>query len=217
MNLTVILTNWKRKQNLLKIVDQIKKQTLKSRIIVIDNSSFDPNNCFLYENDFVEIIKKDNSLMCWQRWEEAIKQESKYVCIMDDDLNFTRNDVLQDCFNYMEINSNIDCIGLEGVRLIKSKGYFDSNHQIAKSNHIIPISIVKGRFMFLKKDSLIGLDMTPDLTCDDIKVSSHLKTKILPPILWNSFQDLPQGNEALSGKQFQSIKRDYATKKYFKY
>lgn len=216
MDLTIILTNWKRKNNLLQIVDKIKDQTIRVNLIIIDNCSFDLENKILIENKEIKIIAKDNSLMCWERWEEAIKQDTKYICIMDDDLIFTRNNVLQDCYNYMEANNNIDCIGLEGVKLIKSKGYFGSNHQFAKSNHTIPVSIIKGRFMFLKKESLNGLDMTPDLTCDDIKVSSHLKVKILPPILWNSFKDLPQGNESLSGKQFQHIKRDYATKKYFR-
>lgn len=216
MDITIILTNWKRKENLKNIVDQIKKQTIKVKIVVVDNSSFDFENCFIAEDDSIEIIKKDNSLMCWERWQEAVKQQSKYICIMDDDLNFIRNEVLKDCYNYMELNNDIDCIGLEGVKLIKSKGYFGSNHQFAKSNHTIPVSIIKGRFMFLKTESLKELDMTPDLTCDDIKVSSHLKLKILPSILWNSFQNLPQGAESLSGKQFQSIKREYAAKKYFK-
>lgn len=216
MDLTIILTNWKRKENLKKILDQIKKQTIKLKIIIVDNSSLDNENCFSSEDHSIQILKKDNSLMCWQRWEEAVKQKTKYVCIMDDDLNFTRDNVLDDCFKYMEANSNIDCIGLEGVKLMKSKGYFEGNHQFAKSNHTIQVSIIKGRFMFVRTESLKGLDMTPDLTCDDIKVSSHIKNKILPSILWNSFIDLPQGKESLSGKQFQTIKRDYATKKYFR-
>lgn len=216
MNLTVILTNWKRKNNLIQIVNKFKQQTINFDLIIIDNSSLDSENKFIYEDNDIKIINEDNSKMCWARWEEAIKLKSKYVCIMDDDLIFSRDNVLEDCFNYMESNTEIDCIGLEGVKLIKFKSYFNSNHQFAKSNHTTDVSIIKGRFMFVKVSSLQGLDMTPDLTCDDIKVCSHLNKKILPSILWNSFYDLPQGTESLSGKQFQKIKREYATKKYFK-
>lgn len=215
MDLTIIFTNWKRKNNLKKIIDNTKKQTLKPKIVVIDNSSSDSVNKFETEDSEILIIKKENSLMCWDRWLFAKNVETKYVCIMDDDLTFSRNDVLEDCLNYMNSNNNVDCIGLEGVKLIKSKGYFASNHQFAKSNHIIQVSVVKGRFMFLKTECLKHLDMTPDLTCDDIKVSSYLQNKILPSILWNSFEDLPQGIESLSGKKYQKLKREYATKKYF--
>lgn len=216
MEITLILTNWRRKNNLTQLVKKVMEQSIKPKLIVIDNSSDDVDNKFIYESNDIVTLNNDNSKMCWARWEVAIKEKSKYVCIMDDDLIFSRDNVLEDCFNYMESNPDLDCIGLEGVKLMKSKGYFASNHQFAKSNHTIPVSIIKGRFMFIKTKSLSNLDMTPDLTCDDIKVSSHLNKKILPSILWNSFYDLPQGSESLSGKHFQQVKREYATKKYFK-
>ena len=195
----------------------MKLQTISFDLIVIDNSSFDPKNKFVSDCPKTIVVEEDNSKMCWARWERAIKVETKYVCIMDDDLIFSRNDVLKDCLNYMELNTNVDCIGIEGVKLMKSKSYFECEHQQAKPNHTINVSIVKGRFMFIRTSSLSGLDMNPETTCDDIKVSSHLQKKILPSVLWDSFNELPQGSEALSGKQFQQIKRDYATKKYFRY
>lgn len=216
MNLTVLLTNWKRNKNLSQIVQKLRLQTMDSNLIVIDNSFSNPESKFFCDDGRATIIEEDNSKMCWARWEQAVKVETKYVCIMDDDLIFSRDGVLMDCFNYMETNTDIDCIGLEGVKLMKSKKYFECEHQQAKSNHTINVSVVKGRFMFVRTESLKGLDMTPDTTCDDIKVSSHLRKKTLPSILSNSFDELPQGSEALSGKQYQSIKRDYAAKRYFR-
>lgn len=215
-DLIIFLTNWKRKNNLNKVVESIKSQNLHPHIVLIDNAFNEDDYRFPNVDESIEVIGSDNSLMCWKRWEIAMQHESKYKCIMDDDLCFSRDGVLRDCFDYMEENQSVDAIGLEGVKLIKSKGYFGSNHQFAKPNHTINVSVIKGRFMFLRDSSLRGLDMTPDLTCDDIKVSSYLKVKILPSILWNSFKDLPQGIESLSGKQFQQIKRDYAAKKYFR-
>lgn len=216
MKITIILTNWKRKNNLEKIIKETKKQSLLPKIVLVDNSSKDNENKFIYEGNDIEIIKRNNELVCWERWLASFNFESDYKCIMDDDLIFTRNQVLEDCFHFMEANKNVDCIGLEGVKLMKGKSYFECEHQHAKINHTIPVSIIKGRFMFIRSKSLIGLDMEPDLTCDDIKVSSHLKLKYLPSILWESFSDLPQGAESLSGKKFQSIQRDYATKRYFR-
>jgi len=215
-DIIIFLTNWRRKSNLIEVIDSIKKQTIIPDIVLIDNASNDDENKFLHYDEKIEIINSDNSLMCWKRWETSFNYESKYICIMDDDLCFTRNDVLKNCFEYMENDQSIDAIGLEGVKLIKSKGYFGSNHQFAKSNHTIPVSIIKGRFMFVRSNSLLDVDMTPDFTCDDIKISSFLRKKILPSVLWNSFKDLPQGSEALSAKQYQHIKREYATKRYFK-
>lgn len=216
MEITLILTNWKRKNNLFQIVEKIKKQTFLPKIVIVDNSSNDIENKFIYNDKNIEIINKENEFMCWERWNVSFRFQSEYKCIMDDDLIFTRNEVLEDCFHFMEANRNVDCIGLEGVKLMKGKSYFQCEHQHAKINHTIPVSIIKGRFMFIRSKSLIGLDMEPDLTCDDIKVSSHLNSKYLPSILWESFTDLPQGIESLSGKKYQSLQRDYAAKRYFR-
>ena len=135
---------------------------------------------------------------------------------MDDDLSFSRNNVIEDCLNYMEAFPDVDCIGVEGVSFVKHKQYGECNHYMAFKPNDIKVSMVKGRFMFVRHLSLKDLDLSPDLTCDDIKINSFLKHKMLPAILSNSFYDLPQGKESLSGKSYQQNLREYARNRYFK-
>ena len=215
MEIILIYTNWKRKSNLHRIIEITKQQNMLPKIIIVDNSYSDENNRFISDDTSIDILERDNTLKCWERWLVSFNYNSKYTCIMDDDLEFSRNNVIEDCYKFMENNLFVDGIGCEGVQLIKNTGYVDSNHVFpTKSN--IKVSIIKGRFMFIRTSSLIGLNLEPDLTCDDIKVSSHLKIKIIPSFLYNSFFDLPQGAESLSIKHYQHIKREYSTKKYFK-
>lgn len=210
--LTIIFTNWKRKTNLKKIIDRTFDQTYVPNIIVVDNASELPEHAFEYEG--IEIIKKSNTKKCWERWLTAVSLDSEYICIMDDDLIFVNDNTLENCIKYMNSNPSIDCIGSEGVKYDKHKGYWGSEHTFAKHQDF-PAKIIKGRFMFFRRSSLDGLDLETELTCDDIKASAHFKTKILPHVLVNSFRDLPQGSESLSAKSYQNIGREYAAKRYF--
>ncbi len=212
--LTIIYTNWRRRDNLNEIVTNCLKQTLLPKIVVIDNAFSDNDNKFIIDNPLVEILKKDNSLKCWERWLVSLDYDSKYICIMDDDLSFSRDNILEDCYNYMENNLTVDCIGYQGVKLNYDKEYFKSEHHQAILKDV-PVTIIKGRFMFIRKTSL-NFDLKPDFTCDDIKISSTLKTKILSYVLCDGFYELFQGDESLSLKHYQHIQREYATKKYFR-
>ena len=214
MSVTLIYTNWKRKDNLLDIIESAKQQTYPLNIIVIDNSSQDHLNKINVEG--VSYIKKNNDLKCWERWIFAKKCQTEYVCIMDDDLIFSDNNIISDCVSYMNQNYNVDCIGYEGVVYSKHSGYWGSEHYTCNDSQDIKVNIVKGRFMFIKTDSLSLLDDLVEPTCDDIKVSSILDIKVLPKILYGRFEDLPYGDESLSQKSYQQVKRDYAVKSYFK-
>lgn len=213
---TLILTNWRRKNNLGIIVESALNQSGDKKIVVVDNANGDPENGFQSNSDEVEIIPRKNDLKCWERWVVSKNYDSEFICIMDDDLNFTHNNVLKDCVDYMRENPLVDAIGVEGVRLQKGLSYWGVEHKIAKPNHHQQVHIIKGRFFFVRKNSLSKIDETPDLTCDDIKISSILQNKVVAPILSRAFVDLPQGSESLSGKKYQQIQRDYAAKKYFK-
>jgi hypothetical protein len=216
MNILIIYTNWRRRYNLYDIVSKCKKQTIIPKIVIIDNASLDENNRYVNDDESIEVIKKNNELMCWERWMTSFNYDSKYLCIMDDDLIFKNDFVLDKCVEYMDRETHIDCIGPEGVVFVKNQSYFGSKHYLCNTDKDINVSIIKGRFMFLRRSSLDGLNLKPDLTCDDIKVSSHLKTKVLPSVLFDCFEDLHQGNESLSLKQYQRNAREFAKQKYFK-
>jgi glycosyltransferase involved in cell wall biosynthesis len=213
-NTTMIFLNWKRSNNLNYIIDRSLDQTIVPKIIVIDNSSKDPSNKIESRESF-EYIPSDNSLQCWSRWSILDKVTTDYVCVMDDDLAFTQTDVLSICEKYMDENPEVNAVGYAGVIGNSTDSYWSSIHHHTPLEKNINVRIIKGRFMFIRKKSLEGLDQTPDFTCDDIKVCSHLKNKVLLSDLRNKFMNLQEGMEAVHRQPQQHQRREKAVQKYF--
>lgn len=215
MNVNIFFTNWRRRNHLYNIIDETKLQTLVPNIFVIDNASNDTANKFEQKHNDITVIAKDNSKMCWERWLTALEFTNTYVCVMDDDIIFSQKYVIERCAKYMDENKEVDAIGAYGVKYSKLFGYFRSEHTYCKHKDV-PVPILKGRFMFVRSSSIANLDKECEPTCDDIKVSAMLRNKVLPGCLVNSFSDLSTGTESLSAKSYQSAKREYAAKRYFK-
>lgn len=207
---TLIYLNWKRNNQLLKIIEDAKKQSINPKIVVIDNSAKDEKNK-INPTDVI-YVESDNTNQCWERWLYVDKVDTKYICVMDDDLTFTDTNTLENCYKFLEENLDVDCVGYAGVMYDKNKDYWSSKHYHRPSIENLEIPIIKGRFMFIRTESLVGLDKTPDLTCDDIKVCGHLSKKIL----LNSIRmaNLKEGDEAVFKQKGQHNKRIVAAKKY---
>jgi hypothetical protein len=211
-----VLTNWRRKGYLKDILVQIQNQTIKSDIILVDNASNDINHKFDFQTN-ISILNKQNENKCWERWNVILNNlyNYDYVTILDDDLKPIDDRIYEKCVNFLEQNKNIDALGREGVIYKKENGYVGSYHIFPDLNKNIPVDILKGRFMFIKSESLKNKSYKPDLTCDDIVVSSHLTNKTIPSFLSESFEDLIEGNESLSKKSFQTPRREIVSKIYF--
>jgi hypothetical protein len=215
-DITIVFLNWKRKKHLQTILDSTKNQTYKPNIYLVDNSSSNKDHKITVGDD-INYISSDNSIKCWARWDLLKEINTKYYCVMDDDLNFTQNDVLEICRNYMEENPDVDGVGYTGVINDAQSQYWLCTHVQDPWDGIdTKVDVIKGRFMFLRRSKLEDLDMTPDHTCDDIKVSSHLKNKIVLSSLRNRFINLQEGDEALHVQVDQRLKREEAMIKYFK-
>lgn len=210
--ITLIYLNWRRKNQLKEIIEKAKKQTANPKIIVIDNASNDAQ--YKIEVNDVEYIKSDNKHQCWERWIHAVKLESEYICVMDDDLIFNDDTTLYKCLEYMDKNHIVDGIGYTGVDYNPNNGYFNSKHYLEPLQYDLKVPIIKGRFMFIRKKSLEGLDMIPDLTCDDIKVCGHIKNKVLLSDIKGHLTNLKEGDEAVFRQPGQHQKREIASKKY---
>lgn len=210
--ITLIYLNWKRNHQLKRIIEDAKKQTERPKIIVIDNSSNDIHHKI--DVTEVEYIPSDNKNQCWERWVHAVKTDTEYVCVMDDDLTFNDNTTLNKCLNYMDKNPKVDAVGYTGVNYDSNQGYFNSPHYGHPLQHNLEVPIIKGRFMFIRKKSLEGLDMEPDLTCDDIKVCGHIKNKVLLSDIRGHLINLKEGDEAVFRQHGQHQKREIASKKY---
>jgi hypothetical protein len=133
---------------------------------------------------------------------------------MDDDVIFETNDVLQICKTYMDENPNVDAVGYAGV-INDSDNYWTCTHLNEPLDIDRRVDVIKGRFMFIRTNKLENLDMTPDFTCDDIKVSSHLKNKVILSKLKEKFTNLKEGDESLHSQAEQRQKRIEAMENYF--
>lgn len=204
--ITVIYTNWKRPFHLMGIIEACKAQRCEKEIWLIDNADAEHR---LYHKDTIR-HGHNNELKCWQRWMYAVQATTPYVCIMDDDLIFGNRDILTTCSNYLEAHPYVDIVGHTGVIY---KGSYLLGQHFHHATTATKVDIVKGRFMFLRTSALEGLDMTPDLTCDDIKISAHVKGhKHIIPL---QLMDLHEGDEALFRQPGQQQLRELAGKKYF--
>jgi hypothetical protein len=132
---------------------------------------------------------------------------------------FNRSDIIENCIKTYEeiVNKNVfPIIGYSGVILNDSKDYWKSTH-IHKPNEEkdVKVDIIKGRFMFMNKNILNKVLLENEPTCEDIKISSYSKYKILPSVIQNGLINLDEGLEALHGSLEQKDKRTDAVKKYF--
>jgi len=212
-DVTIVFLNWRRRDYLKSIIQKTKKQIQLPKMILVDNSSNDLSNK-AHNTSGIIYVGSDNTLKCWARWKQIHNVSSKYFCVMDDDLIFETNDVLQICKTYMDENPNVDAVGYAGV-INDSDNYWTCTHLNEPLDIDRRVDVIKGRFMFIRTNKLENLDMTPDFTCDDIKVSSHLKNKVILSKLKEKFTNLKEGDESLHSQADQRQKRVDAMENYF--
>ena len=213
MRITALLLNWKRQENIVKVIKSIKDQSVDIDIWLWNNNSDDNTS---YDVDVQ--INSSSNFKCWPRWLIGSMVDDGYIFTLDDDIMFDRSDVIETCIKtYVEIPKKLSpIIGYSGVILNDSKDYWESTH-IHKPNEEkdVKVDIIKGRFMFKNKNILNKVLLENEPTCEDIKISSYSKYKILPSVIQNGLINLDEGLEALHANLEQREKRTVAVKKYF--
>ena len=211
---TALLLNWKRQDNIVKVIQSIKDQTVDIKIWLWNNNIEDKT---IYNVD-VQINSSEN-FKCWPRWLIGSMVDEGYIFTLDDDIMFNKTNVIENCLKYyksIDLKKEFPIIGYSGVVLDDEMGYWTSKHI---SNPIededIKVDIVKGRFMFMDKNILSKVGLENEPTCEDIKISSYSNYKVLPSVIYNGLTNLEEGAEALHASPEQREKRDIATKKYF--
>lgn len=235
-DITVLLTNYRRPQNLPVIFDALKRQTAKPRIFLWSNAKV--SQSFGAGLDLV--VRSSVNLLCWPRWLLGATSDTDIVMSLDDDYVLAHRRVLAailECFQ--KIGSNQTIFGPEGVSLKKGMPYFptypgrmnrsEDNRRIKSSVHIrMPlrdqrVDIIKGRCLAVARTSLAALPLNPHLgeKCDDIAISSLVasrrKAHVVPAILSGGFKDLPEmnGPMALSSSSNWRTLREEAKRFYF--
>jgi hypothetical protein len=216
MKVTALLLNYKRPENLVKIITSLRKQSIPIDIYLWNNNIEDTNNygVNLQINSFT-------NLMCSPRWLMAGYSDSDYVFSLDDDLLPKDNKLIENCIDFS--SKHQCCIGYQGVLLNTYNQYWNSFHYKAHKQTHIMVDIVKGRFIFAPKKIIDQINWTqqkklPNYRIEDDIVISTLfprNKKILPSFLATSFDELPN-NYPLSASQEHKINRQKAIDTYFK-
>lgn len=211
---TIIYTNWRRAKQLERITADAMRQSAKPQVWVIDNAS--DHRAHRYEGIAHRITRLRNADKCYARWMEAQYTTTPYICIMDDDLTFVDDLVIESCETYMDDTPNVQAIGYNGVRLLPGKTYWQSMHT-PPTDTTHRCDIIKGRFMFVRAAELYSIPIRDEYndTCDDICISAMLMTKEVPAFLKGRITNLIEGREALHASQDQRMKRDRAAAHYF--
>lgn len=184
--------NYKREQNLPKIIDSLRSQTVDCEIFLWNNSGK------IYENPHVDwIINSSNNVRCWSRWSMVPFASNEYVMTLDDDLLFTSEKCLELLVAESEQNYVPGrAIGTHGVILDRNKNYYPRGMsqslrkvgiKLAPRHFKYPeknmlVDILKGRLIFCRKDDVKKIPILPDLKGefifgDDIVVSKYLAGK----------------------------------------
>ena len=81
MKVAVIILNWKRSYNVIKLIKSLKMQTIVPKIIVFNN-----NKDVDIKFDCDEQINSTLNLKCMPRWFILSQLDTQYVMSIDDDL-----------------------------------------------------------------------------------------------------------------------------------
>lgn len=168
--ITVVMTNYKRLENVKHTISNLKNQTIKPEIVVLDNSEGD--------NDLKDIcdsyINFGRNVSCSHRWKIAAESNNPYVLIIDDDISPSSDNALE--YLVFSINGT-DAVGTHGVKITNKDDYYKCEHVVFPRDETF-VDIIKGRMFFVRTDLLKDMDATMDEFCeDDIIISSKLKSK----------------------------------------
>lgn len=211
MNLTVVLTNWKRPKQFAKLVATLRKQIEPFDLFVWDNSAKQEAT-----GDWQ--IRSSRNAACSPRWWMAAQSTTPYVLIMDDDLVPTDNEVLADTVAWLEANDGQPC-GIVGVQLDDSLPYHECS-SVGHTKTPEPMDtdqhadILKGRYFAVATDRLANLPTKLPRFEDDIAVSGLLGGGTVLASLHGRFRDLPTGNEAVSKREGHREARERARREW---
>jgi hypothetical protein len=214
MKVTALLLNWKRQENIVKVIQSIRDQSIDIDIWLWNNNIEDKTS---YDVDVQ--INSSNNFKCWPRWLVGSMVDEGFIFTLDDDIMFNKTDVIENCLKtYKTIGKNrtFPIIGYSGVVLNKEKDYWESKH-INKpyDDTDVIVDVIKGRFMFMDSKILKNVLLENEPTCEDIKISSYSNYKIITSLMSNGLIKLYEGPEALHSSLEQREKRTEAAKKYF--
>ena len=209
---TVVLLNWKRPENLKKVIESIKKQKKVDVTIHLWNNNIDDDTFF----DVDMQIDSDKNYICISRWWMASAADTEYIMTLDDDIMLDDDYAIHQLISVHRAYPTLpDLIVGPYGRDFGSLGYNgpDTNFKMVEED--TRVDIIKGRCMLMKRELLNKVTMQQPGACDDIYINSFSSHRIVPGNLKGCFKDLPEGKEALSNITDHYTKRNECARKYF--
>ena len=162
---TVLLLNWKRPENIGKIMNCLRGQTLRPRLVLWDNGFSEDGGIKFRSAEGVLmpmeqhpamdcVVYSGVNLRCFPRWWLASRCETEYVCSMDDDIILADERVLEDAVKAQRDLCPEGIVGPWGVRRVPGKSYKGWRHINGRSHKDVRVDLIKGRFMCLRTDLL---------------------------------------------------------------
>jgi glycosyltransferase involved in cell wall biosynthesis len=237
--LTVLLLNYKRPQNLPRIITSLKNQTIPTKLFLWDNSG----TCDFDDPRIDLVVRSSENKGCSPRWLLTLYAETDYIMTHDDDYVITKPNVLEQiiaCLKQQENERTI--VGYEGIVVDQTKTYaqhigYENRYQFNNNffGVVIPhyphikasehVHLVKGRLMAARTAALLKyIDFSTLIKEreDDIAVSAMLgrrkRIHFIPQFLKDCIEELEDdSDEGLGNKDKPEhyISRNIAFNQYF--
>lgn len=205
MSVAALLLNWKRPQNMPKVIESIRNQTVPIEIMLWNNS---PKP---YPG---QTIHSTENFFCWPRWLMAGLTTTEYIFTLDDDLYLTDPKAIENCLSAIKEMPHDTVFGIAGVILNAEISYWKSQHTGQPGR----VDIVKGRFMFTRRKFVASIPLGHEYSgkADDIFVSSRSTNKYILAALKNAYANIPDTESVcLSGRKGTRELREEAALKMF--
>lgn len=223
--ITVCLLNYKRPENIAHVLNSIEIQTVPTKVYVWDNSGGNLPLSVGAHPLVKMVITPSKNVGCFPRWWMASVCGTEYVCSLDDDLVFTDENVLADAIDASRNKCPEGIVGFFGWQHVEGRSYHAS-HNVYNAKEDCWADIIKGRFMLFRRALLEKVPLEiPKLPRfdglshreDDIYVSLCIAggrwgAHLVPGILRERWYDLPQREDASSGKPEHYQYRDKSIK-----
>lgn len=218
MSVTIVITNYLRPDNVVRLIDALCNQTVAPTIFVWDNS---PTGEF--DDPRVDwMIRSSRNARCTPRWWMASHAQTDFVLVHDDDLMPAHSQVLARTLD-AAMKVAPFAVGATGVILQNNHGYWESKHVGLRAKKIRQdkrVDIVKGCYFCCPPARLADIGYLELDAEDDIAVSAklcdgHKHPHLVVAELRNSFELLREGNGARKARPDHRAAREGARKKFF--
>lgn len=199
--LTLVVTNYKRPQNLPAVVQAWSKQRLVPRLFLWNNGSRIEDPELLKHFDW--IVDSSINMGCVPRWYMASMASTRFTGVVDDDFVPVNPTVTASLISLLKKVPDCGLVGPFGVRLEREKSYADSIHYKYPPTTTM-VDIVKGRLATCRTEVLAArLRTTKFLMEDDIAVSAMIASgrrdvNLVIGRMLGKFEELPEDPQTSS-------------------